>query len=80
MNPSKKVNAKSEWLGLWDYGNGMYSGRPIRKYEIPPHAKLIVMENKYYKEGSDRPKYVYCFAAGNETDTITMKVDYKEQE
>lgn len=37
----KRVNAKTQWLGLWDYGNGVYKGNTIRKHELPPHAKLI---------------------------------------
>lgn len=75
---AKRVNAKSKWLGLWDCGNGVHISSTLRKHEIPPHAKLVVKENEYYNAGTNRPKFVYCFAAGDEADAISLDVEYKE--
>lgn len=74
----KRINAKTQWLGLWDYGNGVYKGNTIRRHELPPHAKLIVKENEHYKVGSAQPKFVYCFASGSEENVENLNVEYVE--
>ena len=75
---NKRINAKSKWLGLWDCGNGVYVSSTLRKHEIPPHAKFIVKENKYYRPNGNTPKFVYCFASGDEIDAVTLDVEYHD--
>lgn len=74
----KKKNAKTEWKGLWNNREGVYSGQVIKKSDIPDYARLIVRYNKYYDKDSNRPRFVYCFANGDAAKAITMKVDKEE--
>ena len=62
---------KTKYEGLWHNGH-VYSGRTIKKSDIPKYARLIIMENKYWEEESNRPRFVYCFASGDEANAITL--------
>lgn len=71
-------NVKTSWEGLWLQGKDVYSGKTIKKSDIPAYAKLIIQPNKYWKEGSSRPKYVYCFANGDAGNAITLERSKEE--
>ena len=67
------MNEKTKWLGLWKNRSGVYSGRTIKKADIPPYTRIIVRYNKFYEKDSNKPKYVYCFANGEASDAITVE-------
>ncbi len=64
---------KTKWEGLWRQREGVYSGKTVKKGDIPAYAKLIVRHNKYYEKDSKRPQYVYCFATGTAANAITLE-------
>jgi len=68
-------NAKTSWEGLWFQRPGIYSGKTIKKSDIPAYSRLIIRFNKYWEKDSSRPKYVYCFAEGNAATAITLSKD-----
>lgn len=71
-------STKTEWKGLWFKREGVYSGEVLKKSDIPPYARLILRYNKFYEKGSNRPKFVYCFANGDAADAITLKQETEE--
>ena len=44
-NMDDNKNAKTEWLGLQNNREGVYSGQIIKKADIPPYSRLIVLFN-----------------------------------
>jgi len=53
----------TKWMGLWSQErSGYYSGQVIKKSDIPKYTKIVLRYNKYYEKGSNRPRFVYCFA------------------
>ena len=70
----------TKWEGLWFNRQGVYSGRVIKKKDIPTYARLIVRFNKYYEADSGRPKFVYCFASGDAAFAITMEREQSEDQ
>lgn len=73
-----KKNAKTSWEGLWFQRPGVYSGKKIKKSDIPAYSRLIVRFNKYWEKDSLRPKYVYCFAQEDASNAITMELSRDE--
>ena len=73
-----KEAAKTEWKGLWNNREGVYSGEVIKKADIPNYARLIVRYNKFYDKDSNKPRFVYCFANGDAEKAITIKTEKKE--
>lgn len=71
-------NVKTEWEGLWFQREGVYSGKTIKKADIPSYARLIVRFNRYYEKDSSRPRFVYCFASGDSEKAITIEKTYEE--
>ena len=72
------MSEKTQWHGLWYQREGVYSGYVIKKSDIPEKARLILRYNKYYDKGSNKPRFVYCFANGDSADAITMQVEHEE--
>ena len=72
------MNDKTNWLGLWNNREGVYSGQVIKKADIPPYARLVVRYNKFYEKDSNRPRFVYCFASGDSAKAITVKKTHEE--
>jgi hypothetical protein len=66
---------KTKWEGLWRQREAVYSGKVIKKKDLPDKARLIVRYNKYYASDSNRPKFIYCFASGEAYDAITLESD-----
>ena len=75
-----KESSKTNWIGLWEQQrNGIYGSHIIRKADIPAYTKIIMMQNRYFKEGGKRPRYVFCFANGDSAKaitTVTTKQEY----
>lgn len=69
---------KTEWQGLWQNREGVYSGYTIAKKDIPPYAKLIVRYNRFYEKNSNKPRFVYTFAQKTAAEAITLQVDREE--
>lgn len=63
---------KTKWQGLWYNGHGVYSGQTVKASDIPKHARLIIRHNKYWDKESNRPRFVWCFASGDEAKAITL--------
>lgn len=74
MNEGKKT----QWLGLWQTRQGVYAGQTIKKTDVPGYAKLIVRYNKFYEAGSNKPRFVYCFATGSAAKAITLEITAEE--
>lgn len=56
----------TKWLGLWEQERkDVYAGQVIKKGEIPKYTRIVMRKNLYYEKGSNRPKFVYCFADSN---------------
>ena len=70
---------KTKWEGLWNNREGVYSGRVIKKADIPAYARLILRYNKYYEKDGNRPRFVYCFANGDAADAITLEQETDDQ-
>lgn len=68
-----KHNERTKWEGLWKQREGIYSGKTIKKSDIPAYARLIVRHNKFYEADSSRPRFVYLFASGDAADAITIE-------
>ena len=64
---------KTKWEGLWYNGHGVYSGKTIKKSDIPTYARLIIRHNKYWNEENNHPRFVYCFASGDEFKVLTLE-------
>lgn len=74
-----KNNEKTEWMGLWNNRQGVYSGQIIKKADIPNYARLIVRFNKFYEKDGNKPRFVYCFASGDAHKAVTMdSEEYRE--
>lgn len=71
-------NVKTSWEGLWFQREGVYSGKTIKKADIPGYARLIVRFNRYYEKDSSRPRFVYCFASGDSASAITLEKTHEE--
>lgn len=53
----------TKWMGLWAQERpAFYAGQVIKKSDIPKYTRIVLRYNKYYEKGSNRPKFVYCFA------------------
>ena len=69
----------TKWLGLWTQEKeGVCAGQVIKKSEIPAYTRIVMMPNKYYKEGTNRPKFVYCFADSIGYEDKCKKIDFEE--
>ena len=69
----------TKWEGLWEQErSSVYAGKVINKKEIPQYTRIVLRENKYYEEGSGRPKYVYCFADSEGYKDKCVPVEYEE--
>lgn len=74
-----KEASKTNWLGLWEgQRTNIYSSHVLKKADIPNYVKLILMPNRYYKEGGKRPRYVFCFASGDSAKAITTPTTKEE--
>lgn len=60
---------KTNWLPLWYQTKGVYTGKIIKKDEIPPRTRLVLKFNKFYKNDKC-PKFVYCFSDREALDGI----------
>ena len=69
---------KTKWEGLWQQREAIYSGKVIKKADIPPYSRLIVRYNKYYEKDSNKPRFVYCFASGDAAKAITLEIERDE--
>lgn len=73
---------KTEWLGLWESGTSdTYTSKAFPKKDVQSLLKgkgerklLMVRKNRYWSKGSNRPKFVFCFADCN---SARMDVDVK---
>lgn len=75
----------TKWQGLWaQERQGFYAGQVIKKAEIPKFTRIVLRYNKYYEKGSNRPRFVYCFAdsEGYENKCVPIEIEegkpYKE--
>lgn len=59
---------RTKWEGIWytDAGHGLYMSKAFNKTEIEQAIKdagrtgrIILMNNKYWKKGTSRPRYVF---------------------
>ena len=69
---------KTNWYGLWNNREGVYSGQVIKKSDIPAYARLIIRYNKYYEKDSNKPRFVYCFASSDAEKAITIETSKDE--
>lgn len=53
----------TKWLGLCGQERqGYYAGQVIKKADIPAYTRIVLRYNKYYENGSNRPRFIFCFA------------------
>ena len=72
----------SKWMGLWaQERSGFYAGQVIKKGDIPKYTRIVLRYNKFYKKGSNRPRFVYCFAdsEGYESKCTPMEFETAER-
>lgn len=67
----------TKWLGLWHQERqGFYAGQIIKKADIPNRTRVVMRFNKYYKAGSNRPRFVFCFADSKGYESKCVPVEY----
>ena len=70
----------TKWLGLWEQeAKGLYAGQTVKKADIPNHTRILLKNNKYYKKGTKRPKFVYCFADSEGYEEMCAPLDVDER-
>lgn len=70
----------TKWLGLWEQeAKGLYAGQTVKKADIPKHTRILLKNNKYYKKGTKRPKFVYCFADSEGYEEMCAPLDVDER-
>ena len=72
-------DVKTKWEGLWKSRDAVYVSKTIKKADIPKYTRLIVRQSKYYTADSNKPRFIFCFAGGNELDAITLSKDEYKQ-
>lgn len=69
----------TKWLGLWHQERqAFYAGQVIKKTDIPNYTRLVMRFNKYYKPGSNMPRFVYCFADSKGYESKCVPVEYED--
>ena len=63
---------KTEWLGLWENEEkkDIYNSKSFKISDISIYTRIVMIRNRYYKKGSNRPKFVFCFADGEGQESI----------
>lgn len=72
----------TKWKGLWPQErHGFYAGQVIKKADIPKYTRIVLRYNKFYERGSNKPRFVYCFAdsAGYENKCIQLETEEGER-
>lgn len=71
--------ATTKWLGLWHQERqGFYAGQVIKKSDIPNYTRVVMRFNKYYKAGSNQPRFVFCFADSKGYELKCVPVEYED--
>ncbi len=71
--------ATTKWLGLWQQERqGFYAGQVIKKGDIPKYTRLVMRFNKFYEAGSNKPRFVYCFADSTGYEDKCVPVEWEE--
>ena len=70
---------KTKWLGLWEQEkNGMYAGQVLKKKDIPTYTRIVLMKNKFYEKGGNRPRFVYCFTDSDGYEKMIAPVEEEQ--
>lgn len=70
----------TKWMGLWAQERpALYAGRVIKKEDIPKYTRIVLRYNKYYEKGSNRPRFVYCFADSEGYADKCFPIEYEEE-
>lgn len=69
----------TKWDGLWaQEREGFYAGRVIRKKDIPAYTRIVLRYNKFYKKGTNKPRFVYCFADSEGYESKCVPIEYED--
>ena len=69
----------TKWQGLWaQERQGFYAGQVIKKADIPKYTRIVLRYNKFYEKGSNRPRFVYCFADSEGYEDKCVPVEYAD--
>lgn len=70
----------TKWQGLWaQERQGFYAGQVIKKGDIPKYTRIVLRYNKFYEKGSNRPKFVYCFADSDGYEDKCVPIEMSEK-
>jgi hypothetical protein len=73
---------KQQYNGLWYNGNGWYNSYAFSKKALAEllenggKKRLIVRHNKYWKEGSNTPRFVFAFVDADKAENIIENAPY----
>lgn len=74
---------RSQWLGLWENREGVYSGYPIKSEDLEDissdYVRVVFVKNKYMKNGRNRPPYVFSFM-DSDTQHEYCNLEYEEHD
>ena len=65
---SANIETRTKWEGIWYSAakHGLYMSQPFKKTEIEQaiknvgeYGRIILMNNKYWKKNTNRPRYVF---------------------
>lgn len=69
----------SKWLGLWKQERaGLYAGQVIKKQDIPKYTRIVLRQNRFYKAGGNRPRFIYCFTDSEGYENKCIPIEYEE--
>lgn len=71
----------TKWMGLWAQDRpAFYAGQVIAKKDIPKYTRIVLRYNKFYESGSNKPRFVYCFADSESYKDKCVPVELEKHE
>lgn len=69
----------TKWEGLWGQERqGFYSGRIIKKSDIPSYTRIVLRYNKFYEKEGNKPRFIYCFADSEGYEEKCIQLEYED--
>ena len=63
-------------LGLWKNEHGRLISSPLRKYDIPPHTRLMFLKNRKKRKGDRQPDYIGYFVQGSKEEAQGIEAPF----
>jgi hypothetical protein len=80
------MSEKRKYEGLWYNSRGWYCSKSFRKRDIEEllkggiNKRLVVRHNKYWKEGSNTPRFVFAFVDADKSQKLIEELPYVSPE